>query len=146
MTLCRSGSFGCCGCSRRLAAGWGLRCPAAAAGLDRMYACKRSTGPLDGLPCADCPGRTGRTLRGSPWPLSSARLPVRGSRPGAIAAEKKKFPPVLLLIQWPVCIAIACMQTSHWIATAQVEKFPGRTFTSFPEIFLGLHMPNLVID
>ena len=96
MTLYRSGSFGCCGCSRRLAAGWGLRCPAAAAGLDRMYACKRSTGPLDGLPCADCPGRTGRTLKGSPWPLSSARLPVRGSRPGAIAAEKKKFPPVRL--------------------------------------------------
>ena len=28
-----------------------------------------------------------------------------------------------LLIQWPVCIAIACMQTSHWIATAQMEKF-----------------------
>ena len=36
--------------------------------------------------------------------------------------QSGKIPPVRLLIQWLVCIAIACMQTSHWIATAQVEK------------------------
>ena len=28
-----------------------------------------------------------------------------------------------LQIQWLVCTAIACRQTSHWIATAQVEIF-----------------------
>lgn len=36
--------------------------------------------------------------------------------------NSKKFSHLRLLIQWFVCIAIACMQTGHWIATAQQEK------------------------
>ena len=128
-----------------MAAGWGLRCPAAAAGLDRMYACKRSTGPLDGLP-----GLNRQDVEGQPV-ASEFRAPACEGLPAwghCRREEKVSTCAVGCSFEHPMahlhCNSLHADKPLDCNRTG--EKISGKDFYILPGNFLGLHMPNLVID